>query len=245
MPCNCLPSVTLAIAVTAALVINCPAQEIGFVDLTKVTARTEFRRPPATGKANQARGGAGFDDLFNCPYSVSNNAALRTTLVSLDRGSYQVGEEPRFEVTIENLDPAPLRIPFSPHVADLQPEDPAQKFSYSELQVELWIAGTEWRSNSGGGFSLYGDDDHAGTMLTLNQGEWVRIIGKGRFDLPTNGPRELIHSPESVDRTYAEVSLIHVETLLTAKATAMVRHKVCIGQTWGRSIPIVLAGPQQ
>jgi hypothetical protein len=118
MPCNCLPSVTLAIAVTAALVINCPAQEIGSVDLTEITARTEFRRPPATGKANQARGGAGFDDRFNCPHSVSNIAALRTTLVSLDRSSYQVGDEPRFEVTVENLGPIPLRIPFSPQSLD-------------------------------------------------------------------------------------------------------------------------------
>jgi hypothetical protein len=244
MPRNCLPSVTLAIAVTAALVINCPAQEIGSVDLTEITARTEFRRPPATGKANQARGGAGFDDRFNCPHSVSNIAALRTTLVSLDRSSYQVGDEPRFEVTVENLGPIPLRIPFSPHVADLQPEDPAQKFSYSELQVELWIAGKEWRSNSSGGFSLYGDDDHAGTVLTLKQGEWVRIIGKGKFALPTDA--ELVFlSAQSVDRAYAEVSLIRDETLLTAEATARVRHKVCIGQTWGRSIPIVLATPQQ
>jgi len=52
MSCNCLPSVTLAIAVTAALVINCPAQEIGFVDLTKVTARMEFRRPPSAQRSN-------------------------------------------------------------------------------------------------------------------------------------------------------------------------------------------------
>jgi hypothetical protein len=230
--------VTLAIAVTAALVINCPAQEIGSVDLTEVAARTEFRRPPATGKANQARGGAGFDDLHNCPHSVGDNAALRTTLVSLDRSSYEVGDEPRFEVTVENIGPIPLRIPFSPHVADLQPEDPAQKFSYSELQVELWVAGKEWCSNSSG-VSLYGDDDHAGTMLTLQQGEWVRIIGKGKLYLPFDT------SAQSVDRAYAEVSLIRDETLLTAKATARVRHKVCIGQTWGRSIPIVLATPQQ
>ena len=104
-------------------------------------------------KPNQARGGASFDHLFNCSNSVSNNAALRTTLVSLDRSSYQVGDEPRFEVTVENLDPIPLRVPFSPHVADLQPEEPAEKFSCSQLQVELWIAGKEWRSNSGSGFS--------------------------------------------------------------------------------------------
>lgn len=245
MPCNCLPSVAFAVALTAALVINCPAQEVGFVDLTKLTARTEFRRPPEIAKSNQAPGVAGLDDLFNCPDSVSNNGGLRTNLVSLDRSSYQVGDEPRFEITVENLDTMPLRIPFSPHVADLQPKDPAKKFSYSELQVELWIAGKEWRSNGGGSFSLYGDENHAGTMLTLNQGEWVRIIGKGKFSLWADDPHEGVLSPQSVDRAYAEVALIRAETLLTANATARVRHKVCIGQTWGRSLPVLLAAPQQ
>jgi len=227
---------------TAALVANCPAQEIGFVDLTKVTARTEFRRPSPIGKGNEARGGTGFDDLFSCPHSGTDNPDFRSTLVSLDRSHYQVGDEPTFELTIENLVSAPLRIPFSPHVADLQPKDPAQKFSYLELQVELWIGGKEWRQN-GGGFSLYGDENHPHTMVTLNQGEWVRIIGEGRFSNPADGSAsELIGS---VDRAYADVSLIQDEILLTAKATGRVRHKVCLRETWGRSIPIVLTDPQR
>lgn len=239
-----LPLAILAFAVTVLLTSNSQAQEVGFIDLTKIKARTEFRYPPPTGRADEPRG-ENLDDVFNCPHSGNDNAEFRTTLVSLDRSYYQVGDEPTFELTIENLVPAPLRIPFSPNVADLQPKDPAQKFSYSELQIELWIAGKEWRQNGGGGFSLYGDENHPETLVTLNQGEWVRIVGEGRFSNPVQGPvSKLIRSGQTVDRAYADVSLIRDEILLTAKSTARIRHKVCLRETWGRSIPIVLTNPE-
>jgi hypothetical protein len=61
---------------------------------------------------------------------------LRGTLVSLDT-DYHIGDEPRFEVTIENAGSSPLRVLFSPHLADLQPQDPAQKFAYSEGKGQL------------------------------------------------------------------------------------------------------------
>ncbi|HXY49371.1 MAG TPA: hypothetical protein VEI01_07970 [Terriglobales bacterium] len=167
--------------------------------------------------------------------------------MSLDRTYYQVGDEPTFEVTVKNIDPAPLRLPFSPHLADLQPEDPAQKFAYSELRLVLWIAGgKEWSANTGGEVTLYGADNHPHTMLTLNQGEWVRIIGKGKFALPTYGPIiELIHSGHAVDHVYAQVSLYRAETVLTATATATARRNLCLGHTDGQSVPITLGSPQQ
>lgn len=238
---NCLPRVILAFLLAAVLVSNCPAQEVGFVDLTKTTARTELRRPPSSGKTHEPRGGS-VEEHLSCPYPDKSDAVFRTTLVSLDRSYYQVGDEPTLEVTIENLASTPLRIPFSPHLADLQPKDPAEKFSYQELQVELWIAAKDWRSNSGGVFSLYGDENHEGTMATLKPGEWVRIIGRSRF---FRLDHDYLRSGEAADHAYAEASLIRTETLLTAKATASIRHKICLSETWGRSIPIVLTSSDQ
>jgi hypothetical protein len=238
---NCLPRVVLAFALAAVFVSNCLAQEVGFVDLTKIAARTKLRHPLSAGRADEPRGGSQEDHL-SCPYSDTNNALFRTTLVSLDRSYYQVGDERTLEVTIENLAATPLRIPFSPHLADLQPKDPAEKFSYQELQVELWIAAKDWRSNSGGVFSLFGDEHHEGTMVTLKQGEWVRVIGRSRFSQPHY---EFLPSGQAADRAYAEASLIRTETLLTAKATARIRHKICLSETWGRSIPIVLTSSDQ
>jgi hypothetical protein len=72
----------------------------------------------------------------------------------------------------------------------------------------LWIAGGEkWRTNTGGDAVLYGANDHANTMLTLNPGEWVRVIGKGHLR-PLDGElvdlSRLGHPP---DHVYAQTSL--------------------------------------
>ena len=111
----------------------------------------------------------------------------------------------------------------------------------------LWIAsGMEWSADTGGGVTLYGADDHPDTMLTLNLGEWVRIIGKGQFTQPpAHIPGLGLIHPEAINSAYAQVSMYHAETLLTATAGATVRREVCLRQTYGRSFPITLAGPAQ
>lgn len=256
MPSHCVVRLSLAVAIAAALGGNCPAQEVATVDLAKATARVELRRPEAAQAESGVRGFTDEDNQGSCPLTFpgvpvnpeSNNnnvtGAVRTTLVSLDRTHYQVGDEPTFEVTVENVDSTPVRIPISPHLAELQLKDPAKKFAYSELRLVLWIAGKEGGASTGGGLSLYGADRNADTMLTLNLGEWVRVIGKGKIGFPpANGKRTAgpIH-PEAIDRMYAQVSLHRDETLLTATAGATVRRQVCLRQTYGRSFPIALTG---
>src|SRR6266853_505987 len=103
--------VILSVAAASALGARCAAREVGFADWTKVTARTGLRRPSPTRVANEAR--SGVEEVHPCFDSVNNEGELRATLVSLDRTHYQVGDEPTFEVTVENVSSAPLRIPFS------------------------------------------------------------------------------------------------------------------------------------
>ena len=239
---NSVLCVTLAVVVAITVGADCLAQEVASVDLTKVTARRELRRPPLTQKISGARGGIKRDE--GCFDSAKNLGALRTQLISLDRTHYQIGDEPIFEVTVENIDPAPLRIPFSPHLADLQPKDPAQKFSYSELHIVLWIAGGDrWSANTGGGVVLYGDDDHPATMLSLSPGEWVRIVGRGKFSLPSDQLNaELIRS-HPPDLVYAEPSLYREETLITPTQSATLAREVCVAKTRGQSVPIQLTVP--
>jgi hypothetical protein len=174
----------LALAVTATF-CSCPAQEVASVDLTKVAARVDLRRPKATSPVPGGYRGTG--ETRPCFDTTHDAGGLRTTLVSLDRTHYQVGDKPRFEVTVENSGPAPIRIPFSPHLADLQPDDPAQQFTYYELQIVLWIAaGERWSTDGGGSAILYGANDHANTMLALNPGEWIRVVAMGHFDIDEN-----------------------------------------------------------
>ena len=242
MRINRICCVTLALTIASAVVASCAAQEVGFVDLTKVTARTQLRRPHARGSFSKFK--PDIKQVQACD-SINIEGELLTTLVSLNRTHYRDGDEPKFEVTVENVDSAPIRIPFSPHLADLQPENPAKKFAYSELRLRLWIAaGTDWDSTTGDGIVLCGAEDHAGTMLTLNPGESVRILGKGKFLLPDDLMiAELIRSGHDVDHAYAQSSLYRVQTLLAPKAAATVSREVCLRQTPGGSLPIALTSP--
>jgi len=231
----------LVLAAAPGLIPNCPAQERASLDLTKIVARVDLRRPEATSPVTG--GYSGTHEITPCFDSKHKIGALHTSLVSLDRTHYQIEDEPTFEVTIENNGSTPVKIPFSPHLTDFQPKNPAQKFAYFELQIALWIAASEqWSTNTGGSVMLYGSNDHANTMLTLNPGEWVRVIGKGHLALDEDLVK-LASSGHPADYVYAQASLYHQETLATPTQSATVSREVCIVQTQGQSVPIQLAFP--
>lgn len=163
--CTAVKHVILTLATATILSFTCCAQEVVFVDLTRVAARLELRRPKANGPV--AGGYHGSQYTNTCFDSKHDTGRLHTSLVSLDRTHYQVGDEPIFEVTVQNTGSSSVRIPISPNLADLQPKNPAQKFAYYELQIVLWIgADGRWSTNMGGSAVLYGAD--ANTMTTLD-----------------------------------------------------------------------------
>jgi len=76
--------------------VTCAAQQVGFVDLTEVVGRTEFRRPlPRDNNASRVRGAT--RKLQDCDRTASGAPTLYTTLVWLDRNEYQVGDEEGFD----------------------------------------------------------------------------------------------------------------------------------------------------
>ena len=94
----------------------------------------------------------------------------------------------------------------------------------------------------GGGVTLYGAEGHKRTMVALNSGEWVRIIGKGHLSLDDDLIR-LVMQGQPPDQLYAEASLYRSEMLITATQSATVRQEVCIEQTHANSTPIQLTIP--
>jgi hypothetical protein len=229
-----------ALAITLAFHVNaCLAQEVGAIDLVRVKPRTELREPPKTQRPAGAPSGGQL--TYRCFDSPKKTGQLRTTLVSLDRTHYQMGDSPIFEVTVENIGFSPLEVPFSPHLSDLQPADPSQKFAYSELRVTLWIGGKHWSANTGGGITLYGATSHPDTMVSLHPGEWVRIVGKGDISLPSDGNVEdFIRRGDAVDHMNARVSLYKAETLLTSTAGGTVTREVCISQDEQQGVPVAV-----
>jgi hypothetical protein len=236
--CNLFRLLMIGLGVTFAATVTCAAQQVSFIDLTGIVPRTEFRHPASqSDAASRVRGAS--DELCDCFSPASNSPALRTTLLWLDRSEYQVGDEEKFEVQIENVGSRPISIPFSPHVADLQPEDPGQKFGYSTLIVVLWL-GSEWWSESqslGSEIGLYGANDHPDTMLTLHPGEWVQVMGKGKFTLSDN-VLPLIRQGDVVSYANANLSIYGVETKLSATALATVAQGTCLNQSQGPNVAV-------
>jgi hypothetical protein len=232
----------IVLAVALAATVTCVAQEAGFADLTGVVARTEFRHPANHDSAPlHARGAMG--KLQDC--SVDGAPTLRNTLLWLDRSEYRVGDEERFGVQIENIGSAPIAIPFSPHVADLQPADPGQRFGYSTLIVVLWLGGETWSESqsSGSEIALYGAEDHPDTMLTLHPGEWVQVIGKGKLTLSDN-VLPLVRNGDAASYANANVSLYKVETKLSAAASKTLAQGVCLIQTQGPNVAAKVSAPK-
>ena len=238
------------VVVTLSSSATVVAQEVGFVDLTQIVARTEIRHPaPRSDEATDRRGGSGVVDSHhnNCdaPNALKDAGALRTTLVWLDRDEYAVGDHQKFEVRIENVSSVPFDMPFSPHLADLQPVDASQKFGYSVVRVEFWIGGTkwEWTSSEGGEIALYGARQHPGTMLTMHPGEWVRIIGTGKITRPEE-VMHFIRNGDEVNHANAQVSIHEVETVLTTNTSATISHGVCPNRSQGPSVAMKLDVPK-
>jgi hypothetical protein len=229
---------TLAVA---AISPRSSAQEVASLDLTKVARRLDLRRPPAT--SPMTRGYSGIEDTRPCFDNKHSAGSLRTTLVSLDRTHYQVGDKPRFEVTVENTGSGRIRIPFSPHLADLQPKDPTQQFTFYEFKIALWIAADDrWSTDTGGSAILYGANDHANSMITLNPGEWVRVIATGDIHLGED-VINLTLSGYPANQANAETSLFRYETLITPTQSATVAREVCMAKTQGQPLPIQLSIP--
>ena len=86
-----------------------------------------------------------------------------------------------------------------------------------------------------------GADDHPGTMLTLQPGEWARIIGRGRLSedfLP------LIRNGDVVSNANARVSIYRNETVLSASASATMSQGVCLNQSQGPTVAVRVRGTQ-
>lgn len=226
--------------ILAALIFSFPsaAQEVSFLDLTTVEPRVDMRRPAAPPGTDARRSGS-FATL-PCLHRPSGMPRLRTTLISLDQTHYRIGDEPRFEVKIENIGPSSVQIPFYPHLADLQPQDAAAKFKYRELDVTLWLAaGEDWSSNMGGSVMLYSVSDRPDTAVTLSPGEWVRIVGEGNMLFPADGPDIVRKVP--ADRMYAATQISDEELLITATQSAGVKKDECVSDVSGGYLPISMS----
>jgi len=115
------------------------AQEIKYIDLTDVRQRTELRQPPAP--QSDCKGGTGCIGGGYGGGSVGDGAPDRRDPHAL--GIYLLrfptdinpAEPFQVEFRVLNTGTAPMELPVSPHLSDLQPSDVSLAFNYFSLAL--------------------------------------------------------------------------------------------------------------
>lgn len=176
---------TWRIILCLSLVFSCvaAAQEVKFIDLSAVQQRTRLRYPPAlspdceAGKPCVAGGSVGGSIADGAPDRLDPHAV---GLYLLNISPRDIDPEKPFdaEFRVLNTGLAPVQLPISPHLADLQPSDASASFSYLSLALVVHVEGPERGMPSVGLVQLYGAADYEGTTLVLKPGEWIRVTAK-------------------------------------------------------------------
>jgi hypothetical protein len=169
----------------ALLVLTWPcfltAQEVRYIDFSGLRPRTELRHPPApppeckegtcTGVVS---GGASVGD--GAP-DQRDPHALGVYLLRVTPTEIYPLEPFEVEFKVLNTGKAPLELPVSPHLSDLQPSDESLDFHY--LSLSLVVQGEPEPEGPDvaalGYVTLYGSLDREGSVLVVRPGEWIRV----------------------------------------------------------------------
>ena len=148
------------------------AQSDSFLDLTKV-------KPPKNEKLFDSR------DLT---LSVSNDTRfprlpLKITLLSLDKGSYQMGDEVIYDVVIRNVGQDIVVIPWSPDRDQVKPEEKTYPPGYVDATLSLVITDKVLGEQMIYGPSLYGSEYVPSSLKKLRPGQAVRIRAPSHWAL--------------------------------------------------------------
>ena len=169
------------------------AQEIKYIDISNVRPRTELRHPPAppsdckdgTHCLGSGYGGGSVGD--GAPDNRDPHA-LGIYLLNVLPTTINPAEPFQVEFKALNTGSAPIELPVSPHLSDLQPNDESQPFSYFSLALVVRGEG-----DAVGFVELYGSLDQPESMLILQPSQWIRVRAHValRSSPSEQGPMEL------------------------------------------------------
>jgi hypothetical protein len=171
------------------------AQEIKYIDLTAIRQRTELRHPPApqsdckegTGCVGGGYGGGSVGD--GAP-DQRDPHALGIYLLRIIPTDINPAKPFQVEFEVLNTGTAPMELPVSPHLSDLQPGDESVAFNYFSLALVVrTVAEPGEPPISFIGFAeLYGAHEHAESMMVLRPGEWIRVSTNVKLLAWPSGP---------------------------------------------------------
>jgi hypothetical protein len=164
-------------------------QEVGYLDLVGLTPRTKLRHPEPPppvckeGGTCSVSGSVIGVSIGDGGLGANEHKALKTTLLSLDRFAYVPDDVVEMEIKIENTGSVDMVVPWSPHLADLQPADETQTFHYRSFAAVLKLTNTADKSQQSiiEAAHLYGITERPDTLKTLKPGEWLRLRFKTKL----------------------------------------------------------------
>jgi hypothetical protein len=158
------------------------AQEVKYIDISNVRQRTELRNPPASPPdckdgTHCIGGGIVGGSVGDGAPDQRDPHALAIYLSRVTPTDINPAEPFQVEFKIVNTGTAPITLPVSPHLSDLQPNDESVAFSYFSLALVVRGEGEMQRPDVPcmGFVELYGSQDHPESMLVLRPGEWIRL----------------------------------------------------------------------
>jgi hypothetical protein len=158
------------------------AQEVKYIDLSSIRPRTELRYPPAEPadcKEGKPCGGGiyGGGSIGDGAPDQRDPHALGIYLLHVTPTDINPLEPFQVAFKILNTGTAPIELPVSAHLSDLQPNDESEAFSYFSLALVVRGEDETQRPDVAcmGFVELYGSPDHLESMMVLRPGEWIRV----------------------------------------------------------------------
>jgi hypothetical protein len=169
MRCARIGLVATAVVLAASAV---SPQDVDYLDLTNPAPRQRVRNPNG-GMGGHCEGGG-----------VSGNVIpdLTLTLMGLDKRVYSVGEDVTFEIEVENTSTHSLEIPWTLQLADLEPGDPIQSYTYQSAAVSLMLTDPSSPRFIGLYVEFYGSTRVPGTIRELRPSQSIVIRARSKLE---------------------------------------------------------------
>jgi hypothetical protein len=160
------------------------AQEVRHIELISTQQRINLRHPASQGECKGCLGGgSGGGSVQDGGPNPSDPHALGVFLLRVAPTDIDPTQPFQVEFKVLNTGTAPIELPVSLHLSDLQPSDDSISFSYFSLALAVRGQGKSQRPDTFcmGFVELYGSPEHPESVIALRPGEWIRVTADVRL----------------------------------------------------------------